>query len=520
MKRSLYLWHRYLGIGLSLLFALWFVSGVVMLYARFPILTPEDRFPLLSQFQPNQFVLTPQEALDRAAIEGNPRRVRLGVLLDRPTYYILPAGKPWVGVYADNGEALGAVDTSLARDIVRRHVSDGAEPEYLGLVERIDQWTLTNSLNLHRPLYRFGLGDERGTEMYVSEKTGEIVMRTTRRERALSWVGPIVHWGAPEFFRRRVGIWRQTIIWLSVAGTLLTITGVWIGLLRYRRRGYVLRASSSGKRVTSPYVGMKFQHHWAGLVFGVVTLTWIVSGLLYLNPGGRYQGDLSTTTQMTPYSVGGVRGSMSARPGQAEAMRGGALDVALWTESPGQAWARVTRRERASALPREVELYRFAGRPYYVFQSGAFETVTIAADHAAEPAFERHPTGALVAQAQAAVRGELRDVELIDRYDAYYYSVGSVARKRLPVLRLEFDDAATSLMYVNPHTGTIFRSYDSQAKVMRWLVTGLHNLDFPFLILNRPAWDVTIIALSAGGLMLSLTGVIMGWRRVQPRARK
>ena len=107
MKRSLYLWHRYLGIGLSLLFALWFVSGVVMLYARFPILTPEDRFPLLSQFQPNQFVLTPQEALDRAAIEGNPRRVRLGVLLDRPTYYILPAGKPWVGVYADNGEALG-----------------------------------------------------------------------------------------------------------------------------------------------------------------------------------------------------------------------------------------------------------------------------------------------------------------------------------------------------------------------------------------------------------------------------
>jgi hypothetical protein len=92
-----------------------------------------------------------------------------------------------------------------------------------------------------------------------------------------------------------------------------------------------------------------------------------------------------------------------------------------------------------------------------------------------------------------------------------------VAEKRLPVLRLEFDDPTTSLMYVAPHTGTIFRSYDTQAKVMRWLVMGLHCLDFPFLVLHRPAWDLTIIVLSAGGLLVSMTGVIMGWRRATPR---
>lgn len=527
MKRRVYLWHRYLGIGLSLLFALWFVSGVAMMYVRFPILDPEDRFSLLPRFDPAAFAVTPEEAIARAGLEAHPRRVRLGMLLDRPVYYILPAGQPWVGVYADDGTALGAVDAALAREVVRQHLAPGDQPQYLGVIETIDQWTLTNSLNLHRPLHRFALGDEAGTEMYVAEKTGEVVMRTTRRERALAWIGPIVHWGAPEILRTKVAVWRQTVLWLSVGGTALAITGLWIGVLRYRRRGYVLKGLDETRAASSPYLGLKLQHHWSGLIFGAVTLTWIFSGLLYLNPGGRYQGDLSTTTQMTPYSVGGLRGTTSARPGQADVMRGGPLDVALWTEPPGEAWARPPRAGRAvravlddpdrATLPKDAELHGFGGRPYYVFYAAPFDSVTIAADGSGEAPVERHSTEALVARAQQAVDGPLLNARLIDRYDAYYYSAGYVAAKRLPVLRLDFDDSTTSLMYVDPHTGSIFRSYDTQAKVMRWLVIGLHCLDFPFLILNRPAWDLTIIGLSAGGLLLSTTGVIMGWRRVRPR---
>jgi len=32
MKRYLYLWHRWLGIVLCLFMAMWFISGVVMMY--------------------------------------------------------------------------------------------------------------------------------------------------------------------------------------------------------------------------------------------------------------------------------------------------------------------------------------------------------------------------------------------------------------------------------------------------------------------------------------------------------
>ena len=38
LKRWLYLGHRWLGIVTCLLFAIWFVSGVVMMYVGFPAL--------------------------------------------------------------------------------------------------------------------------------------------------------------------------------------------------------------------------------------------------------------------------------------------------------------------------------------------------------------------------------------------------------------------------------------------------------------------------------------------------
>jgi hypothetical protein len=49
----------------------------------------------------------------------------------------------------------------------------------------------------------------------------------------------------------------------------------------------------------------------------------------------------------------------------------------------------------------------------------------------------------------------------------------------------------------------------------------LHSLDFAILLRNRPLWDVTVIALSAAGLVISLSGIVIGWRRlVRPRRPK
>ena len=53
---------------------------------------------------------------------------------------------------------------------------------YFGRIER-DQWTVPNGLNPYRPLHYVALDDAAGTEVYVSDRTGEIIRDTTRSER-------------------------------------------------------------------------------------------------------------------------------------------------------------------------------------------------------------------------------------------------------------------------------------------------------------------------------------------------
>lgn len=515
MKRFVFLGHRWLGIALSVLFVLWFVSGVVMMYVRMPILTPAERFAQLPRLDMARVRVAMPQAWKATGLAGAPKKVRLNTVAERPVYHFLPKEGVWTSVWADSGELVGEVSPELGAQSARNWAAT-PNARYIETVTGIDQWTLTNSLNLQRPLMRYALDDAAGTEVYVSRRTGEVVMRSTSSERLLSWIGPVMHWLAPEFFRQKVALWRGSLLWLSVAGTLLTLSGLWIGIVRLRRGGYRLRAPS-GERVPSftPYRGTQRGHHIAGLVFGAVTFTWIFSGLLYTNPGGTQQKPTSTTTQFTPYSVGGVRADTTSLPGQSEVLSGGAPLPALFGADVVQAW-----RDAANLpVPREIDFVRFGGKPYFSFADDWNSSRLVAASDLGAAALTSVGMDELIGRARGlAPNQKLLEATRLDSYDAYYYSVGNVAQKRLPVARLKFADG--QWFYINLHDGSIFRRYDAHGRRMRWLINGLHCLDFPFLIFNRPAWDLTIILLSLGGLWLSLSGTKMGWRRLRGAPRK
>ena len=48
----------------------------------------------------------------------------------------------------------------------------------------------------------------------------------------------------------------------------------------------------------------------------------------------------------------------------------------------------------------------------------------------------------------------------------------------------------------------------------------LHSWDWLPLLERRPLWDVLLIVLSLGGLLLSATGVVVGWRRLRTTLRR
>ena len=113
-----------------------------------------------------------------------------------------------------------------------RRYADGSHPTLLEVVHQ-DIFTVTSTLEPHRPLFRVALNDADGTELYVSSRTGEVIRDSTRLERGWNYVGSILHYFYPlkgEFF----DTWRRDIIiYTSLAGTVLALIGVCLVYLRF-----------------------------------------------------------------------------------------------------------------------------------------------------------------------------------------------------------------------------------------------------------------------------------------------
>jgi uncharacterized iron-regulated membrane protein len=101
----------------------------------------------------------------------------------------------------------------------------------------------------------------------------------------------------------------------------------------------------------------------------------------------------------------------------------------------------------------------------------------------------------------------------------YYYSrdahtMTGGADKPLPAWRVVFDDRHATWVHIDPATGAVLGRTDRTRRLSRLLFAMLHSWDWLPLLERRPLWDILLIVLSLGGTALSLTGVVIGWRRL------
>ena len=168
---GLILVHRYLGIPLSILFVVWFASGIVMMYTRdMPRLTPELRVERLPALDFERIALAPAAAARQALPVAGPAG---GHAADRAGP-ARPTGSTGVTVFADTGERLDEVGPAAAAAIASRFSGASVDAvEYAGTLTEPDQWTLVERAQL--PLHKLLIDDEAGTELYVSPRTAEVV---------------------------------------------------------------------------------------------------------------------------------------------------------------------------------------------------------------------------------------------------------------------------------------------------------------------------------------------------------
>ena len=476
MVRLLFLIHRYLGIALGLVISLWCLSGFVMMYEQYPELDDSERLAGLAPLDLTDCCRLPSEFSN---VEVD--HFRLEMMAGTPVLRLI-YGRDQFVIDLRNGEYVSDFDAMDARVIAA-----GAAPEYglhgsprlVGLIER-DQWTVYASYHPHRPLFHFAMDDSPGTEFYVSSTTGEVVQMTTFRQRFLNWMGAVVHWLYPTVLRQHTALWLQVVIWLTIVSLFLTVVGVYIGLRQYKKR-------RSGRR--SPYRGWALWHHYAGLVFGLFTLTWLISGLFSVNPFGALEG--------RGFSV------------ESQRLQGGGVNF-----EQARAFLSGLPAEELPDSAVRLDVSMVGGQLFAVASDKAAQRVRLNAATLTPEALSQD----FYTRAASIIRPDIpvTEADWLSEDDAYYFNHHE--ERRFPVFRIRYDDGER--FYLDGVTGELSYAVDRERRWLRWIFHALHRGDFSALVRSRPIWDLMMWPLMLGVTVGAIAGTWIGFQRVLRAVRR
>ena len=516
MKRLLFVTHRWLGIALGLFMLLWFLSGLVMVYSGSTAVTQRDRLAHAQEIpfrgatdllsagkawqlsQPQRSVLARNIKTSKGSdmhagqadtttiptkqAESRVVEARLMVLNNLAVWQVADERGQRFALSALNGEVQN-ISSDTALQIAKIWGGAASSPRLLATVEK-DLTTRMMMFDSYRPFHKVALGDSSGTELSISSRTGEIVASTTRVERVLAYTGDWLH-----FFRflDSVGLGdqrRDILMWTSFVACVSVLTGLIVGWMRWRPGWLGGKTYSNGRQ--QPYrAAWPRWHFWLGLLGGIITLTWMVSGFLVNNPWEMFSKTRFSQEELLHFQGGSL--ATEALAMHPETLLAGKTGIT------------------------ELNLHTVGGRDF----SLAFD-----AEGSAHPLL-RSETGrdeekALRDGAQRFLPdAKIKEFVVLADYDDYYYPNHRrrSTERPLPVLRVDFDDAAGHRLYIDPVRGRPLLKIDNSRRIYRWLFYALHNWDLGVLY-SRPVWDVWMVLWSLIGLALSVTSLWLGWQRL------
>ena len=476
VNRTIFLVHRYLGISLGLVVTLWCLSGFVMMYVPYPELSPEEQLAGSADLDLDSVACCtlPAEAEFSAIDISNAEIVSWP---SGPLLFLEDTFGDQYPIDLKSGVYLAEITKQIADENALQYSQQfglGSEVGFEQMIE-VDQWTVYGSYSTHRPLFHYIVNDGKGSRLYVSSTTGEVVLHTTRAERGWNWVGSVVHWIYPTTLRQNQTAWFWTVVILSGISLFLCIVGVYVAIcyLQINKKGPI-----------SPFQGWGLWHHYIGLIFGLFTMTWLFSGLLSMTPFSALQGR-SISAEMSV-----VRGDQS--------IFGGPF------------------RQHLEELS-QAELDSEAVRIKFVSVEGKMDALVYNRDGSA---LRYNPSTWMPEKLNDSyfqrigqnIRPEIQIEEQgwIDQEDAYFYS--RRLTPPLPAYRVIYEDGERA--YFDRISGELLYLADNARQWNRWLFTGLHSLDFWSWIRAKPVWDIIVLLLLGGVTAGAITGTWLGCKRI------
>ena len=536
--------HRWLGIVITAMFLIWTLSGVVLMYYGHPQITTGERLLRLQPINFSTASITPAEAAAKAGVK--PYRVRLSMYNGRPVYRLTRNSiGNWSAVYADTGEVLPRMSAETAVKWMKQFAPEYVSTmRYDAYLESPDEYTRIPTLAGYVPLHRIAMNDAAGTEYYVSENSNDIVQKTDRRGRILAISGYVLH---NLFFFRQRSWWTPLLDFIAWSAMLMVATGIAVGIWRVALKP---RFRHKGVRSYTPYSGWMKWHHYAGLIFGLFSISWILSGMIPISTF-PIPGWTDVSKRVESNGEGFIMGTPVVSPRStmtkemARAITGGPLNLPrLQLDNIRNAIAKIQERY----APKEIEIIQFRGEAYLLaYQppkskeeaehwttNNAINAVNLPQDNPHLFVSIDHPENGVTtsfskevmeqASREAMPNVPVLDSEWLTHNDDYYHQTTTsfeLGRHKpayvLPVLRVRYRDENQTWLYFTPSLAQMVK-FDKRDRANRWLYYGLHVMDWPGIFNRRPLWDILTIALLAGLAAVSITTLLPAFRRLKRHA--
>lgn len=474
-RKLMKLTHKILGLLLSILFLVWFLSGIVMIHHSFPGVSQKVRLEKQQVIRGN---LPDMETLlsvlpDSAQV----RSLAIDMYFDRPAVRFQGKHTPEM-LYADSLQPAGEINAETLRRTAAAWCD--APVLHIDTMYELDQWIPFGRLREEFPIYKYTFQDEGRHQLYLASRTGRVLQFTDKDQRLWAWLGAIPHWVYFTSLRQNQVAWINFVKWTSGIGCIMCLAGLILSLqLAWRNRH---------KKLFSPYRKRWFKWHYAsGLAFGVFTITFAFSGMMSLM-------DIPDWLKKAPQE-------------KREMSRGGRGDG-----GSGRFVASAYRLDYRKALAatdgvKRLEWQSWQGHPYYRLTTDTRTIHIDASDSAAVRPFVL--TEKMIRQEAAKMYGDSipYQLEWLTEYDQDYYG-RKKERVPLPVYRIRVDDEMHTRHYYDPVT-LMQRRVDDDGRLRRLLYSGFHSLNFKFLTDCPVLWNIVMYVLLLGGSFLSLTGVVL-----------
>ena len=466
MRKLFFQIHKITGAIMSLMCLIWFLTGIILIFTGYPHASSEKRFLHLETFTANdlQNLQAPSPNFKGAVV--------LEKHLGQPVYRISSGRKTQKVYNAQTLEPINAFTIDMADRLASSYAQSTSQKILIS--NQLDQWVPWSYYKSLLPFYKCYMKDDAHTVIYISQKTGSIIQKTTRKERWIAYFSAIPHWVYFVSLRNQIGLWKTIMIILSVLGLLASISGIAVGI--YRKK----------KKSITPYKKFNYKwHHIFGYFFGVFVFTFILSGLI-------------SVTNIPDWMVGVSKKEKVTWDQKLDLKRNNSL-------TPIDVYKAIKNKNGI----RRIEWKTIFNTPYYLVYYNDYQVpkAYYLKNGYIQPA-KSYELSEIKNKAQTKFGKFSPEVTIQNGFDNYY---SSNAMRYIPQMayKIVLNDDAKTWLYINPKTGEEVLRYNKNKRLRRWLYRALHTFNFQFL--KEMDWlrKTLLIIVSIAGIIICYTGLVL-----------